>query len=90
LHFAAGISMGTARRYWYGTRDGTENGEPMTTLDLLTIEKVAQAIGVSSWKDLVEDWLARRGADRRNDPTSRRAEGEVVSIAGTIGALHPA
>jgi hypothetical protein len=56
LHFAAGISMGAARRYWYGTRDGTEEGEPMTVVDLPTIVKVARAVGVS-WKDLVEDRL---------------------------------
>jgi hypothetical protein len=62
LHFAAGISMGTARRYWYGTKDGTEQGAPMVVVDLPTIVKVAKAIGVSSWKELVEDWLARRPA----------------------------
>jgi hypothetical protein len=61
LHFAAGISMGAARRYWYGTRDGTEDGEPMTVVDLPTIVKVAKALGVS-WKELVEDRLARRVA----------------------------
>ena len=58
LHFAAGISMGAARRYWYGTRDGTEEGEPMTVVDLPTIVKVAQALEVP-WKELVEDRLAR-------------------------------
>jgi len=61
LHFAAGISMGAARRYWYGTKDGTEDGEPMLVVDLPTIEKVAKAIGVP-WKELVEDRLARRPA----------------------------
>src|SRR6266508_3175104 len=61
LHFAAGISMGAARRYWYGTKDGTEEGEPMTVVDLSTIDKVARAVGVS-WKELVEDRLARRTA----------------------------
>ena len=61
LHFAAEISMGAARRYWYGTKDGTEEGEPMTVLDLPTIDKVAKAIGVH-WKELVEDRRARRAA----------------------------
>lgn len=61
LHFAAEISMGAARRYWYGTKDGTEEGEPMTVVDLPTIDKVAKAIGVQ-WKDLVEDWRARQSA----------------------------
>ena len=56
LHFAAGISMGAARRYWYGTKDGTEEGEPMTVIDLPTIVKVAKALGLS-WKELVEDRL---------------------------------
>jgi hypothetical protein len=63
LHFAAEISMGAARRYWYGTRDGTEDGEPMTVVDLPTIDKVAKAIGVH-WKELVEDWLALQPARR--------------------------
>lgn len=61
LHFAAGISMGAARRYWYGTRDGTEEGQPMTVVDLPTIDKVAKAVGVS-WKELVDDRLTRRTA----------------------------
>ena len=61
LHFAAGISMGAARRYWYGTRDGTEEGQPMTVVDLPTIDKVAKALGVS-WKELVDDRLTRRTA----------------------------
>ena len=61
LHFAAEISMGAARRYWYGTKDGTEDGEPMTMVDLPTIEKVAKAIGVP-WKELVEDRHTRRVA----------------------------
>ena len=71
LHFAAGISMGAARRYWYGTKDGTEEGEPMTVVDLPTIDKVARAVGVS-WKDLVDDRLARRTAQA----------GTVYSTAG--------
>ena len=61
LHFAAGISMGAARRYWYGTKDGNEKGEPMVVVDLPTITKVADALGVH-WKDLVEDRLARHTA----------------------------
>jgi hypothetical protein len=61
LHFAAGISMGAARRYWYGTKDGTEDGEPMIVVDLPTIDKVAKALGVP-WKELVEDRLARHTA----------------------------
>jgi len=71
LHFAAGISMGAARRYWYGTKDGTEEGEPMVVVDLPTIVKVAAAIGVP-WKELVEDRLARRTA----------LAGTVHSVAG--------
>jgi hypothetical protein len=71
LHFAAGISMGAARRYWYGTRDGTEEGEPMTVVDLPTIDKVAKALGVP-WKELVEDRLARRAA----------SAGTMHSVAG--------
>lgn len=56
LHFAAEISMGAARRYWYGSSDGTdtEQAEPMTTVDLVVLDKVAKAIGVH-WKDLIED-----------------------------------
>lgn len=56
LHFAAGISMGTARRYWYGTSDGSdkETAEPMTVVDLVVLEKIGTAIGVD-WKDLLGD-----------------------------------
>lgn len=54
LHFAANISMGTARRYWHGTQDGAQNGRPMTIVDLPTIERVAKSIGVP-WKELLED-----------------------------------
>ena len=61
LHFAAQISMSAARRYWYGTTTGTEEGEPIVVIDLPTITKVASALGMH-WKDLVEDRLARHAA----------------------------
>ena len=70
LHFAAGISMGAARRYWYGTSDGTEDGDPMTVVDLPTIARVAAAVGVS-WKDLVEDWLALCNAPAERNTVQR-------------------
>jgi hypothetical protein len=87
LHFAAGISMGSARRYWYGTRDGSEDGEPMTVVDLPTINKVAKAIGVP-WKELVEDRLARLLASAQPLTTSR-AEDEATGMAATVPALRP-
>lgn len=57
LQMEARISMGTARRYWYGTQDGTPSGRPMTHVDLPTIVRVAAALKMD-WRDLVED---RRG-----------------------------
>lgn len=57
LQLAAHVSMTTARRYWYGTQDGTETGEALRQIDLVTIAKVAAALGVS-WRDLIEDWQA--------------------------------
>jgi hypothetical protein len=42
----AGISMGAARRYWYGTRDGTPNGEHLINIDLSVIDRISKALGV--------------------------------------------
>lgn len=49
----AGITMGTARRYWYGTSNGRKEGEPLRIVDLATLEKIAEALGVDP-KELIE------------------------------------
>jgi hypothetical protein len=61
LQIEARVSMGTARRYWYGTQDGTPGGPPMTLVDLNTATRVATALGVD-WRDLVEDWQSLQPA----------------------------
>jgi hypothetical protein len=57
LQIEARVSMGTARRYWYGTQDGTPGGQPMTQIDLSTIARIAAALEVD-WREIVEDWQA--------------------------------
>lgn len=50
----ADIAPNTARRYWYGTRDGRPDGEAMVTIDLMTLRKVADTVGLD-WQDLIDD-----------------------------------
>jgi hypothetical protein len=62
LQLEAKISMGAARRYWYGTRDGTEDGEQLIEINFPILGKIAAALGVD-WRDLVEDWQSLQGAE---------------------------
>ena len=59
IAYAARISMPTARRYWYGTKDGKETGPPLTQVDLVILRKIAKVLGVRT-HDLIgeEDRLA--------------------------------
>lgn len=59
LQRRADITMGTARRYWYGTKDGKAAGPPLEELNLPVLSSIAKVLGVSV-KDLLteEDWLA--------------------------------
>lgn len=56
LQRRADISMGTARRYWYGTRDGREDGEPLEELNLPVLRAIAKALGVSVRELLGEEF----------------------------------
>jgi transcriptional regulator with XRE-family HTH domain len=55
LQRRADITMGTARRYWYGTRDGREDGEPLEELNLPVLRAIAAVLGVSARDLLGED-----------------------------------
>jgi len=59
LQRKADITMGTARRYWYNTRDGKVEGEPLEELNLTVLKAIARVLGVKV-RDLLseEDWLA--------------------------------
>lgn len=54
LQIKAAVSMGTVRRYWYGTRDGKETGPPLTEVDLVILDKIAKALEVRI-ADLIEE-----------------------------------
>jgi hypothetical protein len=58
LQRKADITMGTARRYWYGTRDGKAEGEPLEELNLPVMRSIARVLGVK-----VRDLLS--GEDQR-------------------------
>jgi len=47
LQIKAGIGMPSVRRYWYGTRDGSANGQPLKEVDLAVLQALASALGVS-------------------------------------------
>ena len=41
----AKLPVSTARRYWYGTEDGSTNGDPLKQVSLETIDKIADFFG---------------------------------------------
>jgi len=43
----ADLSVSTARRFWYSTTDGSENGEPLKAIRLDLIERIADFFGVT-------------------------------------------
>jgi transcriptional regulator with XRE-family HTH domain len=59
LQRRADITMNTARRYWYSTRDGKESGEQLEELNWTVLDKIANVLGVKV-RDLLseEDWQA--------------------------------
>jgi hypothetical protein len=59
LQRKSGVTMPSVRRYWYNTRDGKANGEPLVEINLTVLGAIARALGVVT-KDLLsdEDWLA--------------------------------
>jgi len=48
------IPLGTIRRYWYGTKDGSSAGKPLDMVSLSVLRDIAKALGVSA-SDLVND-----------------------------------
>jgi len=89
LQLKVGVAMGTIRRYWYGTRNGKEVGEPLTEVDLAILGKIANALHVRLLDLISEaDWLTLRLAGAQHD-TSRRARDEVAGVVSAIPALHP-
>jgi transcriptional regulator with XRE-family HTH domain len=63
LQRKADITMGTARRYWYATKDGKAEGPPLEELNLPVLKSIADVLGVKV-RDLLseEDWLALQPA----------------------------
>jgi hypothetical protein len=59
LQRKADITMGTARRYWYNTRSGSAEGEPLEELSMPVLIAIANVLGVKV-RDLLsdEDWQA--------------------------------
>jgi hypothetical protein len=47
--------MGSIRRYWYGTVGGKAEGEPLRTVDLDVLERLAKALEVSVCDLLAEE-----------------------------------
>jgi hypothetical protein len=58
LQRQANITMSAARRYWYGSRDGTDGGPALTELDLRVLGSIAGVLGVGIRDVLSEDGLA--------------------------------
>lgn len=48
------IPLGTIRRYWYSTKDGSATGEALDMVSLSILRDIAKALGVKA-SDLVND-----------------------------------
>lgn len=59
LQRKSGVTMPSVRRYWYNTRDGKSEGEPLIEVNLAVLAAIAHALGVKT-RDLFseEDWAA--------------------------------
>ncbi len=55
LQRKADITMGTARRYWYSTRDGKAEGASLEELNLPVMRSIARVLGVKVRDLLSED-----------------------------------
>ena len=54
----SGIPTGTIRRYWYGTRDGRKDGDPILEVRMDFLEKLANLLeikDVGQFFDYTED-----------------------------------
>lgn len=54
LQIESRLSMGTIRRYWYSTADGSDDGEKLKRIDFDILEAIAKAMGIRSI-DLIEE-----------------------------------
>ena len=54
LQRESGVTMPSVRRYWYNTRDGKNEGEPLKEVDLAVLAAIARVLGVKS-RDLLSD-----------------------------------
>lgn len=41
-----GIAMGTIRRYWYSTQNGSASGDPIALVDIHLLGTIANVLGV--------------------------------------------
>lgn len=57
----------TVRRYWYGTRDGRPDGQPLKMVDLELLGAIARVLGVSVCDLLKEP----RTESAENEPGQR-------------------
>lgn len=57
-----GIAMGTLRRYWYSTRDGSASGEPIELVNVYLLGTIATALGVPAGRLLNESELGQTRA----------------------------
>jgi DNA-binding Xre family transcriptional regulator len=55
LQRRADLGMSTARRMWYGTGDGREDGEPLQYVSLEVLEKIASVLEVEPCDLLVRE-----------------------------------
>ena len=62
LQRRADISMNTVRRYWYGTKTGTPDGEQLDEVSLKVMRAIARVLGVANYRDLLEDWQTLQSA----------------------------
>jgi DNA-binding Xre family transcriptional regulator len=48
----ADLGMSTAKRVWHNSQTGSIGAEPLTSIDLLVLEKIADVLDVNPW-DLI-------------------------------------
>ncbi len=46
LSYESKVSLTTMRRYWFGTKNGKIAGERLEAIDLVVLERIANALGV--------------------------------------------
>ena len=59
---AVPVAMGTLRRYWYSTKDGKAQGDPIEQVDLSLLSTIAQTLGISLADLVNEEELERMRA----------------------------